>query len=178
MDYTAVRIPVNPVARKFYEKRFLGRTDSAGYIHINKCHFFGLKVIHYLDTWKEGWEIPPRTESMLKIALPKVYANQGITAQKLADLAKVLEAEALQFLMHEIACAAQYPGISVTNAILTVMGRYDISEEEYRTDSMRRQFDRHCSELMGSSFFEFSYAVNAAVKNIYEGMVRRYQTLS
>lgn len=177
MEYSVVRVPVNPVARKFYEKRFLGRTDAQGYIHTNKSHAFGMKVIHYLDVWEGAWDRPVVSGSMLKIALPRVYACHGVTAQKLAHLGKILEAEAMEFLVHEIACAAQYPGVSVTNAIVTVMGRYDILEDEYRSDSMRRQFDRYCSEVMGSTFHEFSYTINSAVKKIYEGMVRNYQTL-
>lgn len=173
MNYSVVKIPVSPVSKKFYEKRYGSRMDARGYIQLDKNHAFGMKVIHYLDLWFESWEIPQVQGPMLKVSLPKFYMKYGIHQRKLLELKKILDNEAMEFLIHEIACAAQYPGISVTDAIITVMARYDISDEEYRTDSMRRHFDRYCADVLGESFKDFSHKINAAMKVLYERMVER-----
>lgn len=176
MNYSVVRIPVSPLARKYYLKRFASRLDDKGYIQLDKNHAFGMKIIHYMDIWFDSWEVPKVDGPKLTIRLPRIYWRYGIGARKLKELASILEAEAMEFLVHEIACAAQYPGVSVTDAIITVMGRYDISDEEYRTDSMRRHFDRYCAEVMGEPFKDFSTKINAAMKQIYTGLVSRFPT--
>ena len=176
MNYSVVRIPLSPVARKYYEHRFASKKDADGYLVFDKNHAFGMKIIHSMDVWWGSWELPQVTGSMLKVKLPISYWNRGIPAPKLKDLSKILEAEAMESLVMSIACAAQYPGISVTEAIITVMATYDISDEEYRSDSMRRHFDRYCEEVMGEPFKAFSYKINAAMKQLYEKLVKKHAT--
>lgn len=175
MNYSVVKIPLSPIALKYFRKRYASRFDEAGYIHLDKNHSFGMKVIHYLDSWFDSWELPKvEGAHVLKIKLPKSYMRYGIQARKLQELSKVLEAEVMEFLVHEIACAASFPGVSVSEAIITTMGKYDISDEEYRSDSMRRHFDRYCEEVTGSPFKEFSHTLNYAIKQIYLSLVARH----
>ncbi len=174
MNYSVVKIPLSPVALKYFRKRYASRFDPTGYLHLDKNHSFGMKVIHYLDSWFDSWELP-RVEgpNVLKVKLPKSYMRYGIQARKLIELSKLLESEVMEFLVHEIACAAAFPGVSVTEAIMTTMGKYDISDEEYRTDSMRRHFDRYCEEVTGIPFKEFSTTLNTAMKKIYQALILR-----
>lgn len=176
MNYSVVKIPVSSVTKKYYEKRFGKRMDDRGYIKLDKNTALGMKVIHYLDLWWNSWELPKVESTHIKIKLPTSYLKYGIPSKKLIELSKILEMEAMEYLVHEIACAAQYPGISVTDAIITVMGRYDISEEEYRTDSMRRHFDRYCEEILGDPFKEFSHQINFSIKQLYERMIAQHRT--
>jgi hypothetical protein len=171
MNYSVFKIPCHPVTKKYFEKRYLGKMDNRGYMHMDKNHPFGMKLIHYLDTWWPSWEIPVIGGVFLKVTLPKIYAKYGIEGKKLKELGRVLDADAMEYIVMEIACAAQYPGVSVTEAIITVMGRYDISDEEYRSDSMRRHFDRYCEEVTCSPFKDFQHTINASMKVIYEKMV-------
>lgn len=174
MNYSVVRIPLSAIARKYFEKRYASRIDSKGYIHLDKNHSFGMKIIHYMDIWFPSWELPiVEGPNLIRVKLPKSYIRYGINARKLKELSKILEAEVMEYLVHEIACAASFPGVSVTDAIISTMASYDISEEEYRSDSMRRHFDRYCADVTGAPFKEFSYKINSAMKQIYEGMVRR-----
>jgi hypothetical protein len=176
MNYSVFKIPCHPVTKKYFEKRFANRVDERGYMHMDKNSPFGMKIIHYLDNWWPSWELPVVTGIFLKVTLPKVYAKYGIEMRKLKELTRVLDAEAMEYLVMEIACASQYPGVSVTEAIITVMSRYDISDEEYRSDSMRRHFDRYCEDVAGTPFKEFSHTINASMKKIYERMVLKGKT--
>lgn len=173
MNYSVFKIPVNPVTKKYFEARFKARLDIDGYLHMDKTVPFGMKIIHYMDVWWPSWELPKINGKFLKIKMPVSYWNRGIPAKKLEELGKLLDAEAMDFLLVEIACAAQYPGVSVTEAIITVMSRYDISDDEYRTDSMRRHFDRYSADVVGLPFKEFQHKVNHSMKLIYEGMVKK-----
>lgn len=173
MNYSVVRIPVQSLTRKYYLKRYAARVDARGMIELDKNHAFGMKIIHYLDIWWGSWELPRVDGCYLAIKLPKTYMRYGIQAKKLKELGRLLDMEAMEFLVAEIACAAQYPGVSVTDAILTVMGRFDISEEEYRSDSMRRHFDRYSEEVMGQPFKEFAYTLHRSVRVLYEELVRK-----
>jgi len=177
MNYSVVKIPVSPVAKKYYEFRFHHKIDDTGYIKVDKNHSFGMLVISFLDLWWDRWELPTVTGPVLRIKIPSIYMKYGIPARKLKDLANILEAEAMEYLVNEIANAAAYPGISVTEAILSVMSRYDISDEEYRTDSMRRHFDRYCGEVKGQPFKEFSHKVNATIKKLYEKLAESKKDL-
>jgi hypothetical protein len=171
MNYSVVKIPLSPVAKKYYEFRYHHKMDEKGYLHVDKNHAFGMLVISFLDLWFDRWEIPTVNGSFIRLKLPGIYLKYGISARKLRDLSKILEADAMEYLVNEIANAASFPGISVTEAIITVMSRYDISDDDYRTDSMRRHFDRYCGEVKGVPFKEFSTQVNAAMKVLYQKMV-------
>lgn len=175
MNYSVVKIPVQPITKKYYEKRFASKMDERGYMHLDKKSTFGMKIIHYLDNWYPSWEIPVVESPFLKVRLPKVYMNYGIHKSKLLELSKLLDAEAMDFYIQEIACAASFPTVSVTDAIITVMAKYDVSEEDYRSDSMRRQYDRYCGDILGEPFKEFSHKINAAVKALTERMVSKIQ---
>jgi hypothetical protein len=173
MNYSVVKIPLSPLAKKYFEFRFHAKMDASGYIQTDKNHAFGMLVISFLDVWFDRWEIPVVDGPHIKVKLPASYMRYGIPGGRLRSLTKLLEAEAMEFLVGEIANASAFPGVSVTEAIITVMARYDISDEDYRSDSMRRHFDRYCGEVKGRPFKEFSHKVNAAMKIIYERMASK-----
>jgi hypothetical protein len=177
MNYSVVKIPLSPVAKKYYEFRYHHKMQQ-GYLHVDKNHAFGMLIISFMDIWFDRWELPNVSGSSIRVKLPALYMKYGIPSRKLKELAKILEAEAMEYLVNEIANAASFPGISVTEAIITVMARYDISDEDYRTDSMRRHFDRYCREVKGMPFKEFSQQLNASMKVLYEKMVQTRKELS
>lgn len=175
MNYSTVKIPVNAVTKKYFEKRYFKKMNARGYMQLDKNTSFGMKIIHYLDSWHD-WKLPIVDGIHLKIKLPATYMMYGIKQRKLEELGKLLDSEAMEYLTCEIACAATFPGISVTDAIITVMGRFDISDDEYRTDSMRKHFDRYCGDVLGETFKDFSFKINLSIKNLYEKMVRKFLT--
>jgi hypothetical protein len=173
MNYSVVRVPVHPVTKKYFEMRYASRMDERGYMEMDKNSGFGKKIIICLDNWWPTWEIPVVDGPFLKIKLPKMYARYGIPKKKLKELGDILDCDAMDALVMQIAFGYSFPGVSVTEAILIIMTWHNINDDEYRSDSMRRHFDRYCEEVIGLPYKEFSHIINSKVKVIYEKLVAK-----
>lgn len=162
-----IRVPVKKYVCE-YLFNFHQSKNNSPYLILSEDYFLNFSIINFIKVEGKSDEnfIPLKTEPYVYLQTAKVLGIIGLSEQNAKRLGNFINRYVTDKICEDVCFYSSLPGISITESILTVLGKYDIAS--LRTDTFRRTFDRKTKEMKFHIDVEtVNFRINKSLKSIY-----------
>jgi hypothetical protein len=164
-----IRVPVKQYVVSLLESQFPSK-NGLPFIDLVDRTFFESCLINFLKLKGEKHEnyFPKENEPFIYLKTKKQLGYIGLNEFNSMKLGLIIEKYAREILVRDVFFYQSLPGISITEAIIIVLSKYDIYDVQIGT--LRRHFDRM---MIKNNVFivdrnSINHKINHTMKKVYD----------
>jgi len=169
-----IRVPVTKYVCEYLLNFYPSKNDRP-FIDLTEKDFIHTSIINFIKVYGKDDEnfIPSQRDPFVYLQTSMLLGLVGLNEENAGKLGILLKKYVYGKFCEDVLFYSSLPGISVTEAILTVLAKYDIVS--YEIDSFRRQFDRATrTKKVKIDIYTVHQRVNKSLKSIYNEKFTKY----